>query len=284
MTGSRIRRCNSNGTWTGTQTRCNVIRCPQLFAPTNGSLQPCSNLSGQTCQFSCGRGYNLTGSRIRRCNSNGTWTGTQTQCNEIPTAFINNIGKQNTFNKDNNSSKKKNSNSSLAISVSLGLLAAILICVSLCVRKYRAGGTQNLAADHNVAEFRNGAYLSEQPTSPDSPSGGSVDCVHFSSSLGRDDEPVTEGHCLSVSPHVGVYWMDVLRNLSMNEMMIRNLDEDYKHCKVVEKCYQGLLTWKESVGPQKATLKTLCDALRQVGCSEALKTLSKEDVSNTTRL
>ncbi len=56
-------------------------RCPQLFAPANGSLYPCSNLSGQTCIFSCDNGYNLIGSRTRRCNSNGTWTGTPTQCN-----------------------------------------------------------------------------------------------------------------------------------------------------------------------------------------------------------
>lgn len=78
--------------------------------------------------------------------------------------------------------------------------------------------------------------------------------------------------------------MDVLRKLSIDEMIIRNLDEDNKHCKAVEKCYQGLLAWKESVGPQKATTKRLCDALRHVGCSEALETLWNEGTSNYTSI
>ena len=63
----------------------------------------------------------------------------------------------------------------------------------------------------------------------------------------------------------------------MDETIIRNLEEDFKHCDVDEKCYQGLLKWKNSVGPQRATTKKLYDALRVVGCSEALKTLWKED-------
>lgn len=114
----------------------------------------------------------------------------------------------------------------------------------------------------------------------DSPSFVSVDCDNYLLSLGSDEEPVTQTHCHCISPRVGVYWKDVLRNLSVDEMIIRNLDEDYKNCKVTEKCYQGLLAWKESVGPKKATTKKLCDALRAVGCSEALKTLWKEHTSN----
>ena len=68
----------------------------------------------------------------------------------------------------------------------------------------------------------------------------------------------------------------------MDEMTIRNLEEDYKNSGVVEKCYQGLLAWKESFGPQKATTEKLRDALGHVGCSEALKALQlcNEDTSN----
>ena len=68
----------------------------------------------------------------------------------------------------------------------------------------------------------------------------------------------------------------------MGEVIIRNLEEDYKHCKVAEKCYQGLLAWMESVGPQNATSKKLCDALRHVGCLQALEAnLWKEDKTNS---
>ena len=58
-----------------------VNHCQQLYAPPHGSLEHCSNLPGQTCEFSCNKGYILTGSTTRTCNSNGTWTGTPTQCN-----------------------------------------------------------------------------------------------------------------------------------------------------------------------------------------------------------
>ena len=139
--------------------------------------------------------------------------------------------------------------------------------------------------------FKVGAFLKSSPSGlnrtsiysftitflSDSLSGDAVDCGHY---LGKEDEPVTQGQCFNISTHVGVNWKDVLRKLSMNETIIRNLEEDYKHCKVVEKCYQGLLAWKEIVGPQNATSKKLCDALRLVGCSEALKTnLWKENIS-----
>jgi len=57
------------------------------------------------------------------------------------------------------------------------------------------------------------------------------------------------------------------------------LDEDYKNASVGEKCYQGLLAWKNSQGPQGAMIKALCDALRIVGCSEAMKALQREIAS-----
>ncbi|XP_022809442.1 P-selectin-like isoform X1 [Stylophora pistillata] len=60
-----------------------VSRCPQLCAPYNGSLQSCSNLPGQTCRFSCDKGYLPMGSATRTCRDNGTWSGAETQCNVI---------------------------------------------------------------------------------------------------------------------------------------------------------------------------------------------------------
>ena len=86
---------------------------------------------------------------------------------------------------------------------------------------------------------------------------------------------VTDRLCFCISSYVGSNWKRVLRNLSVDEMTIRNLDEDYKSCKVAEKCYEGLLAWKQSLGPQRATMKNLCDALRLVGCSEALKCIEE---------
>ena len=100
----------------------------------------------------------------------------------------------------------------------------------------------------------------------DSPNEESVVC--------GDDEPVTQDHCCGISSQVGTNWKNVLRKLSLDEIIIQNLEEDHKNDKVVEKCYQGLLEWRKRVGPRNATTKKLCEALRLVGCSEALKTLS----------
>ena len=97
--------------------------------------------------------------------------------------------------------------------------------------------------------------------------------------LGRDDEMVTEDHCLRICNDIGAQWKPVLRHLSLKEKALENLDEDYKNCKVSEKCYQGLLEWVRN-GSQKPTTRTLCKALRLAGCSEALETLSKEGMSN----
>lgn len=96
-------------------------------------------------------------------------------------------------------------------------------------------------------------------------------------SLGlSNDKPVTENFLYGISPFVGVKWKPVLRKLSIKEAIIRNLEENYKNALVDEKCYQGLLAWKDGQGPKGATIKTLCDALRVVGCSEALIALQRE--------
>jgi len=59
------------------------------------------------------------------------------------------------------------------------------------------------------------------------------------------------------------------------------LYEDYKNASVDEKCYQGLLVWKDGQGPEGATIKTLCDALRLAGCSEAMKALRENALQDT---
>ena len=97
------------------------------------------------------------------------------------------------------------------------------------------------------------------------------------SSLGSDNEPVTERHCRCIYQQVGGNWRDVLRNLSIAEVTIERLHEDYRG-NVAEKFYQGLLAW--SRGTQRATTKKLCKALHLAGCSEALEKLSKEGMSN----
>jgi len=63
-----------------------VIQCDNLTAPSNGEITSCSSGSmgvdyeGDTCSFACNTGYELTGSDIRTCQSDGTWSGSGVVC------------------------------------------------------------------------------------------------------------------------------------------------------------------------------------------------------------
>ena len=54
--------------------------------PANGDIISCSSgrvgvgYEGDTCNFTCNTGYELTGSDTRTCQSNGSWSGTDDVC------------------------------------------------------------------------------------------------------------------------------------------------------------------------------------------------------------
>ena len=51
--------------------------CPPLTSPGNG-IADCSTPG--VCNFTCDTGYTVSGSAVRRCQRNGTWSGTQPTC------------------------------------------------------------------------------------------------------------------------------------------------------------------------------------------------------------
>jgi len=62
------------------------IRCDNFMTPLNGEITSCSSGSmgvgyeGDTCSFTCNTGYELTGSDTRTCQSDGSWSGSETMC------------------------------------------------------------------------------------------------------------------------------------------------------------------------------------------------------------
>jgi hypothetical protein len=57
-----------------------VVKCSALQDPINGHLTSYSQYFGSIAQYYCDHGYQLNGSSLRRCQSNGTWTGNEPVC------------------------------------------------------------------------------------------------------------------------------------------------------------------------------------------------------------
>ena len=62
-----------------------LLACPSLNDPSNGMIS-CSlegdgvPSTGDTCTYTCNTGYELTGSSTRTCQSNRSWSGSNTVC------------------------------------------------------------------------------------------------------------------------------------------------------------------------------------------------------------
>lgn len=66
--------------------------CGNLTVPQNGSLSGRETIFPNEATFSCDEGFILNGSTVRRCQSDGTWSGIRTSCHgEIITCSYQNI-------------------------------------------------------------------------------------------------------------------------------------------------------------------------------------------------
>lgn len=58
---------------------CVVVYCPSLGSPENG--QAITELGfGSRAEYSCSEGYALVGNGERVCQSDGTWSGSDPEC------------------------------------------------------------------------------------------------------------------------------------------------------------------------------------------------------------
>ena len=69
------------------------IQCHNLSTPANGMMF-CSSgrvgvgYEGHICGFTCNTGYELTGSDTRTCQSDGSWSGTDSVCSRGMLVYI----------------------------------------------------------------------------------------------------------------------------------------------------------------------------------------------------
>lgn len=57
-----------------------AIDCGKLLAPRNGSMVGKETTYPNSLKFSCDEGFILSGSWLRKCQTNGTWSGNETKC------------------------------------------------------------------------------------------------------------------------------------------------------------------------------------------------------------
>ncbi|KAG1659024.1 Sushi, von Willebrand factor type A, EGF and pentraxin domain-containing protein 1 [Nymphon striatum] len=76
------RKCLESRVWSGPEFYCDKIICPALDVPLNGKYKCNSTDFGffAHCNFTCDDGYTLIGSKQRKCQLNGKWTGDKTIC------------------------------------------------------------------------------------------------------------------------------------------------------------------------------------------------------------
>ncbi|NP_001348402.1 P-selectin [Oryctolagus cuniculus] len=87
LSGPERLDCTPSGTWTGSVPTCEAIKCPELFAPQQGSLD-CSDIHGEfsvgsTCHFSCNKGFKMEGSKNVECKASGRWSAPPPSCKAI---------------------------------------------------------------------------------------------------------------------------------------------------------------------------------------------------------
>ncbi|XP_015754423.1 PREDICTED: sushi, von Willebrand factor type A, EGF and pentraxin domain-containing protein 1-like [Acropora digitifera] len=81
--GSKVRTCQSDGSWSGLPTTCELVKCDDPGTPVNGMRIVSKGLVyGGSLRFKCNRDYTLTKgmSEIIYCQANKRWTASVPQC------------------------------------------------------------------------------------------------------------------------------------------------------------------------------------------------------------
>ena len=56
------------------------VTCPKLADPANGAVKSSGYYLGDKAVHSCNSGFQLSGNRVRKCLSNGKWSGSAPVC------------------------------------------------------------------------------------------------------------------------------------------------------------------------------------------------------------
>ncbi|KAG8570229.1 hypothetical protein GDO81_011162, partial [Engystomops pustulosus] len=85
LSGSSVRQCTANGTWSAALPNCTIISCGDPGVPANGIRYGEDYIVGQNVTYICQPGYTMDpkSSFTRTCTSNGTWSGVIPVCKAV---------------------------------------------------------------------------------------------------------------------------------------------------------------------------------------------------------
>ncbi|XP_053405169.1 CUB and sushi domain-containing protein 1-like [Mercenaria mercenaria] len=90
LLGNSNRKCQLDGTWTGTGPTCEVVDCGPLTSPENGTVIVSGLTYLDKATYSCFTGFSLNGSVARICMSDGNWNSSVPSCNVVDCGSLSN--------------------------------------------------------------------------------------------------------------------------------------------------------------------------------------------------
>lgn len=81
--GTNPRHCLRTSQWEDPPPFCQPIMCGSISDPHNGFAKRVKTFTGEAINYSCVSGYHLVGPKLRKCLSNGTWSGSEPECRSI---------------------------------------------------------------------------------------------------------------------------------------------------------------------------------------------------------
>ena len=81
--GAMTSTCQSDSTWSAAPPACEIMACPTLPDPANGTVtRPARLIYGETASYACKPGYYLSGAATRTCQENGSWFPAEPTCSD----------------------------------------------------------------------------------------------------------------------------------------------------------------------------------------------------------
>ena len=74
-----------------------IVTCDKLRDPRNGDVDLTGITVGSRAKYSCDRGFDLKGDQVRKCQSNGQWSGSEPICKSKQMFFVLKINLFQTF-------------------------------------------------------------------------------------------------------------------------------------------------------------------------------------------